>query len=111
MRHDALVSLPALPRDEVEQWPLFLLAAEEQVEELIDKGIVRRQGIARQDHSGDSLEQPALKSRACALHHQPAEPMRKATRKFQGQDTPERDAHHCGPLQTMPFQKLAQILD
>src|SRR4051794_32256757 len=43
MGHHALVGLPALPGDEIEQRARWLLAAEEEVEELVDEGVVRRQ--------------------------------------------------------------------
>ena len=47
MRHHALVRLPALPRHEIEKRPRLLLRPEEEVEELVDERIVRRQGVAR----------------------------------------------------------------
>src|SRR6266542_5208306 len=59
MRHHALIGLPALGRHELEQRPL-LLAAKEEVEELIDEGVVYRQQKTRPDRAGHLLEQAAL---------------------------------------------------
>jgi hypothetical protein len=41
MRHDALIGLPALPSDELEEGTGPLPAAEEQVEELVNEGVIR----------------------------------------------------------------------
>src|SRR5262245_17601212 len=53
MGHHALIRLPALAGHELEQGSRFLLATEEEIEELIDERIVRGQGIPRQHLSSD----------------------------------------------------------
>jgi hypothetical protein len=47
VRHHALISLPALPGYKLKQGIGSLAAAKEQVEELIDEGIIRWQWVPR----------------------------------------------------------------
>ena len=68
MGHDALIGLPDLPGNKIEERILFLLTTEEQVEKLIDKWAIRRQRKAGQDGAGDLLNQPAFIASAYALH-------------------------------------------
>src|SRR5439155_314525 len=65
--HDALIGLPALSSDKLKKRPRLLPAAEEQVEELVDKGTVGRQGITGEHQAGDTLQQAALEARADPL--------------------------------------------
>src|SRR5207237_1324816 len=83
--HHALVGLPALPGDELDQRARPLPAAEEQVEELVDERVVRRQRVAGQDEAGHPLQQAALEPAAGPLDHQAAEPVRKPGRELQRQ--------------------------
>ena len=109
MRHDALIGLPALARDEVEKRIRPVPATEEQVEKLVDKRIVRRERIAFEHPSGDALEQTALETCARALDNQSIEPVGKAGGKLQGNDATERNAANYRALQAAPMQKLVQI--
>src|SRR5262249_7768774 len=81
VRHHALVRLPALSSDEMEERSRFLLAAEQEIEELIDERTVVGQRIAGKDHSGHLLQQAALKPGTRSLDHKFAEPKRKAGSK------------------------------
>jgi hypothetical protein len=111
MGHDALIGLPALPSDELEERPRPLSAAEEQVEELIDKGIIRGQRIPREDEAGHRLKQTMLETGADALHSERAEPAGKPGCEFQAQDPAERDAQQGGTLKAMPVEDFCQILN
>src|SRR5262249_10224699 len=109
--HHALVGLPALPRHEMEQRPGFLPATEEQVEELVDEGIVRGQRHSGKHGAGNPVQEPALETGADALHDQVLEPVRVAGGEFQGQDAAERHAKDARALQAMPVEELLQVAD
>src|SRR5207244_8769827 len=70
MRHDALIGLPALPRNETEERIWALATAKEQVKELVDERIVMRQRIVVEDPSRHALQQAALEASACSLNDQ-----------------------------------------
>jgi hypothetical protein len=66
--HDALIGLPALLGDELEQGARLLARAKKQIEKLIDEGIVGRQWIAGKHDPGHLLKQAALEAASRSLH-------------------------------------------
>jgi hypothetical protein len=108
--HHALIGLPALSRDELEQRILMLRSAEEDVEKLIDERAVRWKRKARQDSSGHALEQATLKTGADSLNNQVSQSMGKAGRKIQPKDSPKRNAHDGGFFKAEKIDQFGQIV-
>ena len=99
--HHALVGLPALPGDKLEQRAGLLTTTEEEVEKLVDEGVVRWQGKAR-DNTVPATRQEtplisALRLPARSIHsdeqgagpHIPA-PECRQTRRRTGPGSPGR---------------------
>jgi hypothetical protein len=111
MGHDALVRLPALSGDKLEQRPWLLAAAEKEVKELVDKRVVGRKRIAGQNGSRQALQQTTFETRAHPLDNQILEPIRKPCGKLQRHEPTERNAKYSRTLQAVPIQELSQILN
>src|SRR5438874_7122434 len=104
MRHHALIGLPALLRHKFKKWIGLLPASKEQVEELVDEWIVRRQRVAREHETSDLMQQAALKSRSHTLHHQTTESLRIARGKLETQNASERNPKQGWPFQAVPIE-------
>src|SRR5262249_13345883 len=103
--------LPALPRHELEQRAGILPPPEEEVEDLIDEGVVAGQREAGEAPAGDALEQAALEARADTLDDQAAQAGRIACCELQRQDAAKRHAEDRRALQPEPADELGEVLD
>ena len=109
MGHDALIRLPALLRYELEERPRSLALPEEQIEELIDEGIIGRQRIAIENHSGYVLKQTSLETGARPLNSQSSEAAWKPGSIFKSQKTAEGNAQNGCLLETKPIDYFTKI--
>src|SRR5439155_27193625 len=109
VRHDALIGLPALARDELEERSRLLPAAEEQIKELIDEGIIGRQRISCKHQAGHCLQQAALETGTRALNRQGPQAMRIPSRELEAQDSTKGDTQKGRTFQIMPVQKFSQV--
>jgi hypothetical protein len=111
VRHDSLVRSPALLGDKLEQGPRPLAAAKQEVEKLVDKGIIEGQRIAGENDAGHLLDKPRFKPGPCTLDNKSFQGMRFSGRQFQSEDSPKRNPHHHGCFQAVVVEKLLQIPD
>src|SRR5690348_3727449 len=100
VRHHALVCLPAVVGDKFHNLFGLLSAAEEHLEELVDKVVIGRQRIIFQDEAGHKLEQALLQPSPHALNAQAAQAIRIGRSVLQANHTAEREAENVGLFET-----------
>jgi hypothetical protein len=109
VNHDALIGLPASVGHKLKKRTRFLTLSKEQVEELVNEGIISRQGIARQHRAGDPVQKPSIKVSADSLNCKPPQATGKTSRELQGQHATKGYPHQSGTFQAVPFQKFGQV--
>src|SRR4051812_30316120 len=111
MGHHALVGLPALASDEMKKGVALLSSAEQQIEELVDEGIVGRERKAVEHGARDGLKQVVLESGSRALDDEAIQSMPIARGVLQRQHPAKRHAENGWRLQALPIDKLRQVVD
>jgi hypothetical protein len=109
MGHDALIRLPALPRNEFEQ-RTGLASAEKEVEELIDEWAIGRQWVTRKHQTSNPLNQAPFKTYTNALYADGAHAMGISSSKGQSQDAAERQPDNDGAFESSPIDKLMEVV-